>query len=224
LEATPRFVCGRPKGNFDQEPARQWHVILNAGTQPGSVGRWGKEQRFFNRLCGRHLALISPEAVNKNPHALECTICQAPEQLSAGKKGASSYEIKAARDIASVARCPVVTQARTVKNCNGGTDFTIMLLGGGQLDVEVDGEQHFESDYHDTSKEAQRATDQVKDGLSLQQGRRRVRLHYRDAGMWVPKIRGAIILASLFPNYGFNLYTPSYKQKECFVRLPSPTL
>jgi hypothetical protein len=209
--AVPRFVCGRPRIQFGQNAAQQWCTILNGEVQPGQVGRCSKKKFFFRRHCGKHLALMTPEGVHKSESALRCQLCDSPGEQSERNLTASEYEKIAARVIEATApECGVVTQARVVEGFNGGTDFTIQLPTGAQVDVEVDGEQYFEKAYHDTSPQQQRALDLRKDSMSLEQRRRRVRLHYKDMPWWTGKIKGAIALARFYPNLAYNLYTPSY--------------
>jgi len=120
----------------------------------------------------------------------------------------------------------IITQARTIRGFPGGVDFTVQLPGPRrlQIDVEVDGEQHFTKDFHDKRVEAQVEIDRRKDATSLEQGRRRVRLHHNDPFGWAPRLYGAIILAMRYPGAAYNLYTHSYLPdvEDEIVSRPAP--
>lgn len=161
---------------------------------------------------------MTPAAVHRRPACLECSLCgRAPEVRATKRKRASvsSLEVEVDAAIRAAAPgCAVITQAHTIPGFKGGVDFTVRLPSGRELDVEVDGEQHFGNGHHDTSAAEQEARDERKDSLSLDAGRHRVRLHWDDMRGWVPRLRGALKLVAGGRCAAFNGYTHSYGKPD----------
>jgi len=167
---------------------------------------------------------MTSQGAHKRACSLDCALCPVPAGEASTKRRrcqeASRLELEADCAIRDVApECLVITQARTIKGFSGGVDFTLQLPDGLQIDVEVDGEQHFSKDYRSTSLEEQWARDRAKDELSLQQGRRRVHLHHNDELGWRPRLRGALELARRHPGASFTLFTHSYRHVKEVVEL-----
>ena len=95
-------------------------------------------------------------------------------------------------------------------------DFTVEFEDGRgrtqTLDVEVDGEQHFVGNYHGTGAEEQRAVDREKDELVMAQGRRLLRLHFKDKRRWAANFQWA----KLNMNTPFVAYSLSYRLPNRF--------
>ncbi len=168
---------------------------------------------------------MTSEGLNKIDEERGCHLCEGHLGKGAPKRG-SELEILADKKIryAFKGRQPTsITQARVLKDFKGGMDFTLLwddLCTGRKLclDIEVDGEQHFDKPFRMSDTKDQKRVDQEKDKLSLEQNRKLVRLHFKDTRRWEANVLFGIKLAERNPNSSFIAYSLSYN-KENIVRL-----
>jgi hypothetical protein len=203
---------------FNSAAMGQFIENRSSNAPVSETGRTTSEQIFALRDCGSHYALMTGQGMNKDERPLGCHLCLGSEGRGS-KQRASEYACIADRKIKQVfPEGRIIIEARLLPNHSGGFDFTIEWVDkegkARTIDVEVDGEQHFRKAMHGTSVEAQRELDEDKDKLALRQGRRLLRLHYRDKRRWQGKLKYAKTLAERNKRYHWVLYSESYNRND----------
>ena len=184
----------------------------------GCLGRTSSYNVLTERTCGKHWALLTLQGANKDERFIGCHYCE-PEENRIAKQKASYYAIQAANLIPRCfpAESKVIIEARVLDGFNGGMDFTVEYKHQNMtkvLDIEVDGQQHFRGQYHQTTAAEQREIDKRKDHLAIEQKRHLLRLHYSDINHWAREIRYARTVIET-KSYRRNVfYSYSYRKKN----------
>ena len=192
--------------------------VRETGAPLSSLGRTSSYNVVIKRTCGKHWALLTLQGANKDERFLGCHYCE-PDENRIAKQRASYYAIKAAETIPGCFpdEAKVIIEARVLEGFNGGMDFTVEYKHQNMtkvLDIEVDGQQHFEGQYHQTTAEEQREIDKKKDRMALEQKRHLLRLHYNDLSFWRREIEHARHVIET-KSYRRNVfYSYSYKKKN----------
>lgn len=161
---------------------------------------------------------MTAEGLNKVDELLGCHLCEGHNGRGARQK-ASEYEKIANNKLIHTFNNPIiVTQARVLTGFNGGMDFTIYWHDSKgrelSLNVEVDGEHHFEKPFQNQEIGEQRDIDEEKDRLVMEQKRRLVRLHYKDTRRWELNLKYGRQKTEKNPNAAFIAYSLSYNKNN----------
>lgn len=196
--------------------------VRGTGAPLSSLGRTSSCSGLIERTCGKHWALLTLQGANKDERFLGCHYCEPYENRTA-KQRASRYAINASNLIPECFpdEAKVIIEARVLKGFNGGMDFTIEYKHQNEtkvLDIEVDGEQHFKGQHHETTAAEQREIDKEKDRMALEQKRHLLRLHFKDERGWRREIMHARRVIET-KSYRRNVfYSYSYKKKNISKR------
>lgn len=182
------------------------------------TGRATNDRILALRDCGNHYALLTGQGMNKDERPLGCHICKG--SIGRGSKQQASSHVEAAN--ATIKRvfpkAKIITEARVLAKFNGGLDFTIEWVDtkgkARVIDVEVDGESHFQKSIHGSHPELQGLIDKEKDDLVLRHGRRMLRLHFNDKSRWVDNLLFAKKQAEENERQIWILYSLSYGRKK----------
>ena len=182
--------------------------------QLGTIGKCSTARVILERTCGKHYHCLTLKAANRRSEKFGCHLCAGHQGRGARCRPSEweSYADTVIRDVFQGAR--VVTQTKVLPGHGGAVDFMVEGGGGGQLLVEVDGEQHHRGRYHGLRHEVQRALDGDKDEAALELGVGVVRLHCWDSARWAARLQAGQKLAQRTDNKGFVLYSASYKRKD----------
>jgi hypothetical protein len=212
----------RLKKKHNRSAFKQVREVKGEKKQLKHIGRTSKQRLLAVRTCGKHYSLVTAQGFNKDELPHGCHVC--PNHLGRGATQPASDHVHTAVRISSelFPGARIIFEARVIKGFNGGVDITIEYKDSRgetkEIDIEVDGEQHFKKQYHKTSAQEQREIDERKDTMALEQGRRLVRLHYNDRNRWGDTLKMGRKLAESNRNQNWILYSLSYGKKNEFRR------
>lgn len=213
----------RLKKKHNRSAFKHVREVKGENKQLEDIGRTSNQRLIAVRTCGKHYSLVTAQGFNKDELPHGCHVC--PNHLGRGATQPASDHVQTAVRIISelFPGAKIIFEARVIKGFNGGVDITIEFKDSRgetkEIDVEVDGEQHFKKQHHKTTAEEQREVDERKDTLALQQGRCLVRLHYNDRSRWGDTLKMARKLAKFNKRQNWILYSLSYRKNNEYKRL-----
>lgn len=213
----------RLKKKHNRSAIKHVQEVRGEKKQLKDIGRTSNQKVLAVRTCGQHYSLVTAHGFNKDELPHGCHVC--PNHLGRGAPQTASDHVQTAVQIISelFPGTRLIFEARVIKGFSGGVDITIEFKDSHgetkEIDVEVDGEQHFKKQHHKTTAQEQRKIDEEKDTLALEQGRRLIRLHYNDRNRWGDTLNMGRALAETNKNQNWVLYTLSYGKNNEFKRL-----
>lgn len=204
----------QPRKAHSEEAHEYWHKKWNQKLLPGihlsALGYHSKQKVYWHALCRKrcHCRHLAVDTVNEQRRqALKCRPC------GETKKKGSMYEVKL-YSLLTKNSCHFVVEVFLDKTAASRLElanhpFDVMLVATGLL-IEVDGQQHFESDMMQTVVEEQQESDEIINKAVMTAGLCMVRLHYLDtrADWWdvIKRARARIEQGDT----GFVMFSKSY--------------
>lgn len=163
------------------------------------------KQYYWKASCGRHSRLVQPGSVAKalRQHgALRCFICD-PVSTQVSRHTQPVQQAVEASGLAWL------KEHHCVRGHHSPADYYVEEL---QLAVQADGVQHTHVAFHDRTPAEQQATDARFNNAVISEGRRALRIHYRDTQNAAAALAVAIELCQQHPGTPFVMFSPAYNR------------
>lgn len=163
-----------------------------------NVTNTSEQQLIFWRACRKHVGLICPHMLRQRwAEGWRCDYC--------GGAAASMHEGMVRADLRALGLASM-EQVKVLRGAYGAVDFYVPAY---DLIIQVDGPGHVEEGCKSVSLEAQQEIDGRFNAEARRQGRRLLRLHFKDVefGYTCNYVRMAVGYCLMLPHMGFAFFS-----------------
>lgn len=203
-------MAGRPRKVISEEVLLAWSSSGKNRTKLQEVQQTEQKLKgFYVKSCGRHLGLCTPKWLTSHPtEAFNCAICIAITGKHFSGKVITQHELEVAGYLSELfGRQGFIYQAKVVDRHNAPIDFYVPDIN---LLIQVDGEQHFDIKYKNTTVKHQQQLDLKCDTRAIEMGFNLLRLHFKDIESTDYLLQNCKELAQRSPGNLFVGHSPSY--------------